>query len=505
MVCPTPTDRSQSHSTRSKPNCPVVGDQGIAYNTRSRARDLSHQRRDFIGVFENQMSQPKLEFKRIFPIIALTFVDILGLTIILPLLHLYAARFGASPLLIGVTAAAFPAAQLLGAPIMGALSDRYGRKPLLLISQATTFASFIMLGAASSLGMVIFSRVFDGLFGANISTARAAVSDVTTKNTRTQGLGLIGAAFGVGFIVGPVISLAALEFTDNLGIPAYIAASYSAVSILITLFGFEETHPKEKRAGKAQGATTQLRDFRKALSAPGLRVLYVIMFAQQFVFFGFESLLGLFTLTRLGMLGQGNAILFLFVGGILVAVQGRYIGRWSYRWGERNLVIGAIGLLAVGFFLTATTPQSPHPFYVERIVENELANTDSERATEAVLGEIRVDLPDEADRGVTGVLWILVALAPISVGAGLIRPTLNSLITMRVSEEDYGAALGVSAACVSAANAAAPLAGGLVFQSYGATAPFLLGGIAMTLIFVVSVRALAAQPLAPSERVAHGD
>ena len=145
--------------------------------------------------------------RRVIPIFLLVFVDILGLTVILPLLHLYATAYGAGPLEVGIVVAAFPLAQLLGVPVMGALSDRYGRRPLLLISQVTTCISFIMLGLANSLALIILSRLFDGLFGANIATAQAALSDITDDSNRTRGLGITGAAFGLGFIFGPAIAI----------------------------------------------------------------------------------------------------------------------------------------------------------------------------------------------------------------------------------------------------------------------------------------------------------
>src|SRR5215510_15209433 len=166
------------------------------------------------------MAQKRLDFERVLPIFTLTFVDVLGLTVILPLLHLYAAAYGASPLQIGMVAAAFPLSQLIGVPVMGALSDRFGRKPLLLISQISTFISFLMLAAANSLWLIILSRVVDGIFGANLATAQAAITDLTDDDTRAQGLGLTGAAFGLGFILGPAIALGSLEFSNNLAIPA---------------------------------------------------------------------------------------------------------------------------------------------------------------------------------------------------------------------------------------------------------------------------------------------
>ncbi len=426
----------------------------------------------------------KLDTKRVGTVFFLVFVDVLGLTIILPLLHLYAAAYGATALEIGLVAAAFPLAQLIGVPMMGGLSDRFGRKPLLLISQITTFISFLMLGFANSLLLIILSRVVDGLFGANIATAQAALTDLTTEETRAQGLGLTGAAFGLGFIFGPLISIISLNFTDNLAVPAFIAAAYSFISILLTLFAFEETLPPEKRGKSSNSSFTPLLMLRM-LRVPHINLLLVLMFAQQVIFFGFESLLGLFTLSRLGFLGQGNGLLFLFVGLILVMVQVRFIGKWSRRYGEARLITAALGLLALGLTLVALTPQQPHPFYVERIVENELRRQ-TPTSTEGVLGQINIDLPEEGNNSVFGVMWLYVAIIPVAVGAGLIRPSLNSLLTKRVDTHDYGSILGASAAFVSAANASAPLIGGLLFQNYGTTVPFLLAGGLMALLTLLS-------------------
>ncbi|MFW5692362.1 MAG: MFS transporter, partial [Chloroflexota bacterium] len=291
-----------------------------------------------------------LSYDRVVPIFLIVFVDVLGLTIILPLLHLYGAVYGATPLQIGLVAAAFPLAQLIGVPLMGALSDRFGRKPLLLISQVTTFVGFIILALSNSLWMVIFSRVLDGVFGANLATAQAALSDVTDDKTRAQGLGLTGAAFGLGFLFGPVIALVSLELSDSLALPAYIAAAYSFCSILLTIFIFKETLPPEQRQQQTNRRAPVFNPLVVAsmIRRPGLGVLLLLMFAQQVIFFGFEALLGLFTLSRLGLLGQGNALIFLMVGGVLVYVQVRRIGPWSRKYGEHRLVQMSLALLALG-------------------------------------------------------------------------------------------------------------------------------------------------------------
>ncbi len=432
------------------------------------------------------MTTKRYSFERALPIFALTFVDVLGLTVILPLLHLYAAAYGASPLQIGLVAAAFPLAQLVGVPVMGALSDRYGRKPLLLISQVSTFISFLMLASASSLGMVILSRVVDGLFGANLATAQAAISDMTDDETRAQGLGLTGAAFGLGFLFGPAISLFALEFSDNLAMPALIAAGYSLLSIVLTLFGFEETLPAARRTPANRRAFTLFPSFSLFRRSP-FRPLLLLMFAQQVVFFAFETLLGLFVLSRLGFLGTGSALIFIYVGIILVYVQARLIGRWSRKYGERKLVLIALGCLAAGLLLAAATPDQPHPLYVERKAAAELREL-APNSTEAIIGDIPITLPQDSNRGFAGVLWFALALIPLAVGAGLVRPAINSLMVKEAASGERGAVLGVSAAFVSLADAVAPLAGGLLFQVYGATVPFAVGGVVMALLLLVSLR-----------------
>jgi MFS family permease len=428
-------------------------------------------------------SQSQLNFKRIIPLFVLVFVDVLGLTLVLPLLHLYGAVHGASPLQIGFIAASFPLAQLIGVPIMGALSDRFGRKPLLLISQVTTCISFIMLGFATSLQVVILSRVIDGLFGANLATAQAALSDLTDENTRTQGLGLTGAAFGLGFIFGPILSLAALEMSDSLAVPALSAAGYSFLSILLTWFIFEESLPAEKRCQSSR----KLNPFAilRYLFRPNVNGLLILMFAQQLIFFGFESLLGLFILSRLGLLGDGSAIIFLIVGITLVTVQVRFIGRWSRRYGEKKLIIAALALLAFGLLFFALTPEQAHPFYVKSLTEYDLQQQ-APSGTEVILGNFNVELPDETHRSIFGVLWVMVAVIPLSIGAGLIRPSLNSLMTKRVGKDEYGSILGISSSFVSAANAAAPLIGGLLFQVYNANTPFLIGSVMMGILALLS-------------------
>ena len=248
-------------------------------------------------------SQPadKLDLKSILPIIVIVFVDLLGLSIIIPLLPLYAARFSATPFTIGLLQATYPMMQFLGAPILGRLSDKYGRRPILVISQLGTLAGFILLGFANTLFLLFVSRIIDGLSGANISTAQAAISDSTNESTRTQGLGLIGAAFGMGFILGPVIAFIVLAATgQNYQAVAFTAAFFSLVSILLTLVWFRETRTANSPSASARRPFS-FGAMKYALGRPQIGFLLILMFFYQIAFGGYEQLFSLFTLTQLGM------------------------------------------------------------------------------------------------------------------------------------------------------------------------------------------------------------
>lgn len=432
-------------------------------------------------------STDKLDFKRVLPIFIIVLVDLLGLTVIIPLLPLYAASFGADPVTIGLMGSAYPVMQLLAAPVLGGLSDRFGRKPVLIISQIGTFFGFIVLGFATALPIVFLSRVIDGISGGNIVTAQAAMTDSTTERTRTQGLGLIGAAFGLGFTLGPAIAGIALAVSGNdYRVPAFIAAGFSLLSILLTIFWFKETLPAEKRGQKREERKGgYLGNLTRALANPAVSILLVVMFLQQLVFNGYENLFALFSLSRLGLNAASNALVFVYIGIVLVLVQGKYIGPLSRKFGERKLIIWGLGLVAVGMILTALTPAVTVPWYSAAELQSELTNSTS---------TIQVPLPVNEASGWIGLIWILIASTPTAIGAGFLSPSINSLITKRVPSSEVGVSLGASSSLVSLANAVTPLIGGILFQMLGATAPFLIGGVALFGVLGLAVSRIKTTP-----------
>jgi len=440
----------------------------------------------------SSQSTDKLDFKRILPVIVIILVDLIGLSIIIPLLPLFAARFGANAFVVGILQATYPLMQFIGAPVLGRLSDHFGRKPILIASQIGTLAGFILLGFANSLWLLFLSRIIDGLSGANMSTAQAAVADSTTEKTRTQGLGLIGAAFGVGFILGPIIAYVVLAATGgDYRAVAFTAAFFSLASILMTTFWFHETHRPEspsirllRSSGTGGWPSAPTLD---ALRRPVVGFLLLIMFFYQIAFGGYEQLFSLFTLTRLGMSATDTSGLFALAGVFIVIVQAGLIGRWSRRYGDRWLVIFGISTLSIGLIGTALTPPIPVPWYNRTKVLESLAGQSAIRVSAET---IRVTLPEEADKSWSGIAWLLVASFPAALGGGILHPAINSLITKSSDKSEVGTMLGVSAGLYSAANAIAPLFYGTLFQFFGAPVPFFAGGLILFVLWVFAPRAV---------------
>lgn len=437
---------------------------------------------------ETAIHEEKLDFRRVLPVLVIVLVDLIGLSIIVPLLPLFAARFGATPLVVGILQAAYPLMQFLGAPILGRLSDRFGRKPILLISQLGTLAGFVLLGFANALWLLFLSRIIDGLSGANISTAQAAIADSTTEKTRTQGLGLIGAAFGVGFILGPIVAYIVLALSGgDYRAVALTAAVFSLCSILMTSIWFRETHVERQAASGPNRSPFSLAAMRRALDRKVIGFLLLIMFFYQIAFGGYEQLFSLFTLNRLGMDATDTAGLFALAGIFIVIVQGVLIGRWSRQKGDRWLVILGVSALSIGLIGTSLTPAVPVPWYDQSHVLQSLAG---QGQVQVSVQTIKVALPDQAARGWLGIIWLLVASFPAALGGGVLHPAVNSLITKAADRSEVGSLLGISAGFYSAANAIAPLFYGSLFQWLGAPVPFFIGGLILLALWMLAPRSI---------------
>ena len=438
-------------------------------------------------------SAEKLDFKRVLPIIVIVLVDLIGLSIIIPILPYFAARFSATPIVIGILQATYPMMQLIGAPILGRLSDRFGRKPILIASQLGTLAGFVLLGFANTLTLLFVSRIVDGLSGANMTTAQAAMADSTSARNRTQGLGLLGAAFGVGFVLGPMIAYAVLALShDNYQAVAFAAAFFSLASILLTTFWFHETHRNDSPTVASLKSPFTFQAMLDALQHPVVGFLLLIMFFYQVAFGGYEQLFALFTLSRLGMSATDTAGLFALAGVFIIIVQGGLIGRWAREKGERWLVILGVSTLAIGLIGTSLTPRVPVPWYNREKVLAGLAGQNNVTAIQS----IKVTPPPETGKSWFGIGWLLVASFPAALGGGLLHPAINSLITKSSDKSEVGGMLGISSGMYSAANAVAPLFYGSLFQWLGAPVPFFLGGIILLILWFLAPRFIHKENLA---------
>jgi DHA1 family tetracycline resistance protein-like MFS transporter len=280
------------------------------------------------------------------------FVNLVGFGIIIPLLPFYAQTFGASPLVIGLLFASFSLSQLVASPILGDLSDRWGRRPVLIFSLLGTVVSFVMLALATSLSMLFAARIVDGLSGGNITTARAYIADITTEENRAKAFGLLGAAFGLGFIVGPGLgaALSRISYTA----PIWAAAAITVVATAVAFLWLPETVHRAHAGGRSPW-----RALAELWQRAHLRVLFTIDFAYWTAFAVYQTTFALFGARRFGFDASHTGYLLSAFGVLGVVVQGAMVGPIVATLGERRTL--AVGLLfaAVGWGGSAVTHSLP--------------------------------------------------------------------------------------------------------------------------------------------------
>src|SRR6266516_3672753 len=267
------------------------------------------------------------------------FIDLVGFGIVIPVLPYYAegTRFNATPRMVGVLFASYSIMQLVFSPVLGRLSDKYGRRPVLLLSILGTSLGFLILGLATTLWMLFLGRIIDGISGGNISTAQAYIADVTTKEDRAKGMGLIGAAFGLGFVFGPAIGGVLSRWGIN--VPFIFAGSLAFANAMLLYFVLPETvtpdHPARASAATGRGWGQLLKSFRNVR----LSLILTIYFLSIVAFSIMTASFSLFLMFRFGFDAFHNGWIFAFVGIISAFIQGGLIGRLVKRFGEPSLVI----------------------------------------------------------------------------------------------------------------------------------------------------------------------
>ena len=408
--------------------------------------------------------------RQLLPILLIVFVDSMGFTIVLPIIPFYALAFGAPPTVVGLLIMSYALAQLIFAPILGGLSDRFGRKPVLSIAQLGTFSSLLLMGFAGSLPILFLARILDGITGANASTVNSAITDMTDDKERAKGLGLVGAATGLGFVIGPVVSGLALRLSDNnYAVPAFVGATFALLSILLTTFLFKETLPVEKRK-LSRKREPVFQNLVNGLRSREMGPLYLLIFATQFIFGAFTSSFALFTLNRIGFNSVNNAFFFGIFGVALILMQGVFVGRWVQRYGEYRVLVASLIMAVIGYGLVAFTPQQAVPWYSEAAMVAELSQAGADPGQLALL-------PSEVGAGWGAFLFLTLTLLPGPLGYTLQMPTINTLITKRADQKEVGQALGVSAAFVGAGTVVGPLLGGWLFDWIAPGAPFAVNAL----------------------------
>ena len=366
------------------------------------------------------------------------FIDLIGFGIVVPLVPLYGKHFGAHGLVIGVIIASFSAMQFIFSPIWGRLSDRHGRRPMLLLSTAGAALSYVLFAIGSGLAdhtaaivTLILSRSFAGICGGNITVAQAYIADITPPENRSKRMGLIGMAFGLGFIFGPIIGGVSLKFLGATG-PGWIAAALCAANFLFALFVLVESL---KPNSEPVAARPRLTQWSHTLGQPKIGLLVTVFFLATFCFSCFESTLALLVCDNFHLDIQADErsastviYLFTFCGIISAFVQGGMIGRIVKKLGEPKVI--ALSLVLTGLslaafpFIKGTTPLSWKILFT-------------------------------AD----GLPWLfmLATLAVLSVGSALTRPPLFGLLSNLTSATEQGATIGVAQSAGSLARILGPI------------------------------------------------
>jgi DHA1 family tetracycline resistance protein-like MFS transporter len=361
-------------------------------------------------------------------------VELLGYSLILPLLPYYAKTFGGAPLLIGLLGASNAVAQIIGAPFIGRLSDRYGRRPLLILGLAASLVGFVMLGLARSLALIFLSRIVDGLLGGNIALAQAYITDVTDEKSRAKGLGMIGAAFGIGFIIGPALGGWLSQW--GYAVPAFLAAGLCLVNLIWVLAALPESLTAERRAALAMQPRPPVTAgaLFAALRRPKVGPLLHTRLFYSLAFGLFQSSFALWALYRLGLQPQSTGYILAYVGLLAVLTQGLAIGRLTARFSEKQLALGGVVVMTVALLAWGFVPNVP---------------------------------------------LLLVVLAPLALAGGTLNVVLSSLLTKSVSPDEVGGTLGLAAATQSLTGVIAPTAGGLLIQEVGPWSLGVVGALIM--------------------------
>ena len=364
----------------------------------------------------------------------------LGYGIMLPLLPFFVVAQNGGAAIAGALSSLYASAQLFAGPVLGALSDRYGRRPILLICLLGTSMGYLLLGLADSLPLIFLAVLIDGLTGGNLTTAYAYIADVTTTENRARGMGMVGAAFGLGLMAGP--ALGGLLSRYGLYVPAFTASAIALSNVVFGYFVLPESLPVEKRAIKP---VSQLFHFGKQFAdlfrQANLQKFLVALFLLNLAFAGLQSNFPLYSNYRFHWTPTQNSLFYLYVGICAVFVQGFLFGKLQPRFGEKRLALTGLACMTLGLALMAFA-RDP---------------------------------------------WMLYpAVTIIALGTGMSIPSLTALVSFRVPESGQGRLMGGTQTLLSLTSIIGPTLAGLTFEWIAFSAPYWLGSLFALLALIVA-------------------
>ena len=366
-------------------------------------------------------------------VVLIVLIDLLGFTVVMPLLAPFAEQYGFRERQIGLLFSAYPLCQLIAGPILGRMSDRYGRRPILIFSQAGTALSFLILGLSRNFTVMLLARMLDGASGGNILVAQAYVADVTTPENRSRGMGLIGMAFGLGFVLGPLLGgvLVSLPIAEDwrLRLPFLVAAGFSTLAWILVLSRLPESRPLGAR-NRESARVLSRRGLVDTMTLPGIGQLMLLGFLSVLAFAALEGTLSLYLRRRMDWNARSAAFVFAGLGLLSALVQGGLIRRLVPRFGEPRLIGAGIAIVALGFAGLALA---------------------------------------------SGALELAGAIVLVGVGQGLVGPSVSGLLSRITPASEQGAVFGTLSSAQTLARMISYSTANLLLGRVSTAAPYWFG------------------------------
>ena len=373
----------------------------------------------------------------------IVFSNLLGFGIIIPLLPYYAENFGANPNDVTLLMASYSLMQLIFSPILGRISDIYGRKKILILCLIGSAISYFLLYFATNFALVLFARSFAGIFGSTTAIANAYVTETTSSENRSKGMGLIGAAFGLGLVFGPVIGgyfgggdINNIDYKT----PFIFAFVVATISFLLAYFILIEPKKRNKQF-ISMNFLDSFKDLLNLFKIPALLFLITVSFLVTFSFAGFETTFALWTERAMNWASRQTGYAFTFTALLVALIQGVFIGKLTKKFGELKLLITSCFLMLLGLFFITLSVQD--------------------------------------------LFYLTIALSILGISVGLGNPSLNSLLSKNLNKNIIGTSFGVAQSVGSLARILSPLAMGNLFYFFGKNSPYSVGAFLMFISLLI--------------------